>query len=163
VPFRGLALSPKFALGRRRFGARASTLLTRIHRLAARRFVAEFLATSTLARRGRSHQCADCLVGMSSKAAHNPVAARALAQMDVSAFPPTIAPATQPEIFLSSRAPRFCKLTLSGDHVYLTFCVGARRPYCRVNAASPDNFKLLPRMPPPSTLQSHKTARLRGA
>jgi len=34
-----------------------------------------------------------------------------LAQMDVSAFPPTIAPATQPEIsFLTGS--RFCKLTL---------------------------------------------------
>ncbi|HWT87373.1 MAG TPA: IPT/TIG domain-containing protein [Candidatus Angelobacter sp.] len=79
-------------------------------------------------------------VGMSVEGGTQSGCSACLAQMDVSAFPPTIAPATQPEISFLTGSP-LLQADASGDHVYLTFASAPGGPIAVWNAASPAQFQ----------------------
>src|SRR5438477_2929004 len=74
-------------------------------------------------------------------------------------FPRQLPPPLSPKL-LSSRAPRFCKLTLPAITSISLLRRRPAAPLPRGTPHRPHNFKLLPRMPLPSTLQSHRTATL---
>jgi len=79
-------------------------------------------------------------VGMSAEGGTQSGCSTCLAQMDVSAFPPTVMPATQPEISFLTGSP-LLQADASGNHVYLSFASAPGGPIASWNAASPGQFQ----------------------
>ena len=79
-------------------------------------------------------------VGMSAEGGTQSGCSACLAQMDVSAFPPTIAPATQPEISFLTGSPLLLSDS-SGDHVFFSFATAPGGPIAEWSASSPGQFQ----------------------
>src|SRR5262249_27887781 len=63
-----------------------------------------------------------------------------LAQMDVSSFPPTVMPATQPEISFLTGSP-LLQSNAAGDYVFLSFATAPGGPIAAWDASTPGQFQ----------------------
>jgi len=79
-------------------------------------------------------------VGLSAEGSAQSGCSTCLAQMDVSSFPPTVAPATQPEVSFLTGSP-LLEADSSGNHVYFSFSTAPGGPIALWNAASPGQFQ----------------------
>ncbi|GAC1632725.1 MAG: hypothetical protein NVS9B14_06330 [Candidatus Acidiferrum sp.] len=79
-------------------------------------------------------------VGMSAEGGTQTGCSNCLAQMDVSAFPPTIAPATQPEVSFLTGSP-LLQSDGSGDNVYFSFSSAPGGPIATWSSANPAQFQ----------------------
>ena len=79
-------------------------------------------------------------IGMSAEGSAQNGCSTCLAQMDVSTFPPTVAPATQPEISLLTGTP-WLQSNSVGDHVFFSFSSAPGGPIAAWDASSPGQFQ----------------------
>jgi|GEM_PF-720211 hypothetical protein len=79
-------------------------------------------------------------IGMNGGRMGQPACTTCLMQMDLSSSPPTVSPATQPEISFLTGAP-FFQANSSGDHVFFSFASAPGGPVAVWNASSPGHFE----------------------
>ncbi len=79
-------------------------------------------------------------VGMAAEGGAQTGCTACLAQMDVSTFPPTVAPATQPEISFLTGTP-LLQSNATGDHVFFSFSSAPSGPIAAWDASTPGEFQ----------------------
>ncbi|MBS1841834.1 MAG: IPT/TIG domain-containing protein [Acidobacteria bacterium] len=79
-------------------------------------------------------------VGMSAEGGSQSGCTACLAQMNVSTFPPTVAPATQQEISFLTGSP-LLQATAAGDQVFFSFASAPGGPVAVWNSSSPGQFE----------------------
>src|SRR5262249_8053026 len=81
-------------------------------------------------------------VGMAAEGGAQNACTACLAQMDVSVFPPTVSPVSQPEIFFLTGSP-LLQSNAAGDHVFFSFSTAPGGPIAAWNATTPGQFQTL--------------------
>lgn len=79
-------------------------------------------------------------VGMSAEGGTQSGCSACIAQMDVSTFPPTVAPATQPEISFLTGSP-LLQADVAGDQVFFSFSTAPGGPIAAWSASNPGQFQ----------------------
>ena len=79
-------------------------------------------------------------VGVSAEGNSQTGCTSCLGQMNISSFPPTIAPASQPEISFLTGSP-LLQSNSSGDHVFFSFPTASGGPIASWDAAAPGEFQ----------------------
>ena len=79
-------------------------------------------------------------VGMSAEGGTQAGCSSCIAQMDVSTFPPTVAPATQPEISFLTGSP-LLRSNAAGDQVFFAFSAAPGGPIASWSASNPGQFQ----------------------
>jgi len=85
-------------------------------------------------------------VGLSGEGGSSGACSSCLAQMNLTASPPTIQPAPQPQITTLTGAP-LVQSSASGDHVFVAFGASPGGPVAVWNATAPNQFVISPANP----------------
>ncbi len=85
-------------------------------------------------------------VGLSGEGGSSGACSACLAQMNLTASPPTIQPAPQPQVTTLTGAP-LVQSSASGDHVFVAFGASPGGPVAAWNATAPNQFVISPANP----------------
>jgi len=85
-------------------------------------------------------------VGLSGEGGSSGACSACLAQMNLTASPPTIQPAPQPQVTTLTGAP-LVQSSASGDHVFVAFGASPGGPVAVCNATAPNQFVISPANP----------------
>src|SRR5882762_8099906 len=116
-----------------------STSSTRSRELAQPCLSAEFPASQTQVLRAWPRQARKLCSSVSAGKVVLPACSTCLAQMNLTASPPTIQPAPQPEVTSITGAP-LVQGTAAGDHVFVAFGAAPGGPVAVWNASAPNQF-----------------------